>query len=110
MASDAYVRIYPENGMLRLLSNNGDCIEGLIEWLRTQDGVQEIELVDGGISDYTAPGDPATPGDEPNRNLYHYGVALAPSHDPQQIGQQLMPGIKRYLAQSGQACEVTLQG
>jgi hypothetical protein len=110
MATDAYVRIYTENGTLRLLSNDGDCIEGLIEWLRAQNGVQEIELVDGGISDYTAPGDPAAPDEEPVRNLYHYSVALAPSHNPVQIGQQLMPGIKRYLAQSGHACEVTLQG
>lgn len=106
MASDAYVRIYTENGTLRLLSNNGDCVEGLIDWLRAQDGVQDIELVDGGLSDYTAPGDPAAPGEEANRNLYHYSVALAPS----QNAQQMMPAIQRYLAQSGQACEVTFQG
>lgn len=110
MMGEDYVRIYPEDEVVRLISNNGACIASLLDWLRERDEVEDIELEDGGISDYVLPSEnPAAPGNEAIHNLYHYVVMLAGDQDAERFAEQIAATAEILFSRAGQMCEVSLQ-
>ncbi|MDX2137669.1 MAG: hypothetical protein SF123_06205 [Chloroflexota bacterium] len=108
MMGEDYVRIYPEDGIVRVISNNGDCVVKLLDWVREQEAVEDIELEDGGISDYVMPDGPDGPNEQAVHNLYHYVVILSGDSDAQRFAQNITDAAEDLFAEAG-ICEVTLE-
>jgi hypothetical protein len=108
MPEGAYINVYlNSNGEdILLISNNGDCIERVLEAARAWREVEQTEMDEAPMTDYIAPEDPAAPDEEPQNQVYKYRVTTQAGVQAGTFIREFESRARQVLSQNGLACEV----
>ena len=106
----AFLRVFVTREGIMLISEDATCIEVALETARTLDEVEDASAADQAGSDYVPPATPAPAGDEPSTSLFQYRIGLAAGTSAEGFAPALADILQRTFEETGQRCDVVLEG